>query len=63
MFLRLAIVFGVTRLNSQVMQVKWKVILVYLEIVLISAQDRGMVCTECTIGWKIILDAPDVTPT
>jgi hypothetical protein len=63
MFLRLAIVFGVTRSNSQVMQVKWKLVLVYLEIVLISAQDSGMVYTECTMGWKIILDAPDGTPT
>jgi hypothetical protein len=50
MFLRLAILFGVTRSNSLVMQVKWKLVLVYLEIVIILAQDRGMVCAERTIG-------------
>jgi hypothetical protein len=44
-----------TRLN-------WKVISVYLEIVLILTQDRCMVCAEHTIGSKIILDAPDGTP-
>jgi uncharacterized membrane protein len=63
MFLRLAILFGVTRSNSLVMQVKCNVILVYLEIAIILAQHRGMVCAERTIGWKIILDAPDGTPT
>jgi hypothetical protein len=25
-------------------------------------QDRCMVCSECTIGIEIILDAPDGTP-
>jgi hypothetical protein len=30
-----------------------------LEIVLILTQDRCTVCTECTKGSKIILDAPD----
>ena len=29
---------------------KWKLISVRLEIVLILMQDRCMVCTECTIG-------------
>jgi hypothetical protein len=33
----------------------WKVVSVYLEIVLISMQDRCTVCTEHTIGSKIIL--------
>jgi hypothetical protein len=36
-------------------------ILVCLEIVLILTQDRCMVCTECTIGSEIILDAADAT--
>jgi hypothetical protein len=27
-----------------------------------NTQDRCTVCTECTIGSKIILDAPVVTP-
>jgi hypothetical protein len=35
--------------------VKGKVVLVRLEIVLMSAQDRCMVCDERTIGLEIIL--------
>jgi hypothetical protein len=34
---------------------------VCLEIVLILTQDRFMLCTECTIGLKIILDVADGT--
>jgi hypothetical protein len=45
-----------------VMWVKWKLILVYLEIVLIAALDGCMVCTECTTGMEIILGTPDGTP-
>jgi hypothetical protein len=37
-------------------------VLVCLEIVLILTQDRCTICVECTIGSKIILDAPDGTP-
>jgi hypothetical protein len=33
-----------------------------LEIVLILIQDRCMVCAECTIASKVLLDAPDRTP-
>jgi hypothetical protein len=43
-------------------EVYWMLVLVYLEIVLILMQDRCMVCVERTIGSKIVLDAPDVTP-
>jgi hypothetical protein len=42
--------------------VKWKLILVYLEIVLISAQHRCTICAEGTIGLETILEAPDGTP-
>ena len=42
--------------------IKWKLVLVLLEIVLILTQDRCMVCVEHTIGLEIILDAPDGTP-
>jgi hypothetical protein len=35
--------------------------LVCLEILLIQTQDRCTVCTECTIGLEISLDAPDGT--
>jgi hypothetical protein len=45
----------VTRLN-------WKLVLVYLEIVLILTEDRCMVYAERTIGSEIVLDAPDETP-
>ena len=38
---------------------KWKLVSVHLEIVLVSAQDRCTVCEKRTIGSKIILDAPD----
>jgi hypothetical protein len=39
----------------------WNLILVRSEIVLVSAQDRCIVCAEGTIGLEIILDAPDGT--
>jgi hypothetical protein len=39
----------------------WNLILVRLETVLVSEQDRCTVCTERTIGLEIILDAPDDT--
>ena len=41
--------------------VKWNLILVRLEIVLVSVQDRCMVCAKRTIVTEIIFDAPDVT--
>jgi hypothetical protein len=44
------------------MWVMWNLILVRLEMVLVSVQDRCTVCAERTIGSKIILDAPDGTP-
>jgi hypothetical protein len=44
----------VTRLN-------WKLILVYLETVLILMQDRCTVYAKHTIGLEIVLDAPDRT--
>jgi hypothetical protein len=30
--------------------------------VLVSVQDRCMVCAKHTVGSKIVLDAPDSTP-
>jgi hypothetical protein len=39
-----------------VTRLKWKLVLVHLEIVLILTQDRRTVCAECTIGLKFILD-------
>jgi hypothetical protein len=42
------------------MWVKWKLISVRLEIVLISAQDRCTVCVECSTAWKLIWAHPMV---
>jgi hypothetical protein len=44
------------------MRLKLKRDSVRLEVLLFLAQDRCTVCTECTIGSEIILDAPDGTP-
>jgi hypothetical protein len=33
-----------------------------LETVLVSLQDRCIVCTKRTIGSEIVLDPPDCTP-
>jgi hypothetical protein len=52
--------FGHTQWNSKVMRLKWKLVLVYLGIVLILT--RCTVCVEPTIGSKIGLDASDGTP-
>jgi hypothetical protein len=43
------------------MYVKWKLVLVHLEIVLVLAQDRSTVCAEHTIDLEIIFDAQDGT--
>ena len=43
-------------------RLKWKVVLVCLEIVLTLMQDRCTVCAEHTIGSDIDLDAPDGSP-
>jgi hypothetical protein len=40
----------------------WNLVSVRLETLLVSVQDRCMVCTKRIIGSEIILDAPDGTP-
>jgi hypothetical protein len=40
----------------------WNLVLVYLETVLVSVQDSGMVHAKRTITSEIDLDAPDGTP-
>ena len=42
--------------------VMWNLTSFRLETVLVSVQDECMVCTRCTIGLQIILDATDGTP-
>ena len=43
-------------------RLKWKLVLVLSDIVLILMQDWCMVCVERTIGLEIVLEAPDGTP-
>ena len=43
------------------MWVMWNLASFYLETVLVLVQDSCLVCARCTIGSKIILDAPDGT--
>ena len=45
-----------------VTRLKWKLVLVRLEIVLILTHVRCTVCVKRTIGLKIVFDAPDGTP-
>jgi hypothetical protein len=44
------------------MRLKGKLVLVYLEIVVIRTQDRSIVYAEHTIGSEIVLDTPNGTP-
>ena len=62
MYRRLRNCFGRTRWNSYVTCVMWNLVLVYLEAVLASVQDRCTVCARRTIGSGFILDAPNDTP-
>ena len=47
---------------SKVMRLKWTLVFVRLEIVLMLMEDRCTFCAEHTTGSKIILDIPDGTP-
>ena len=44
------------------MRLKWKLVSVLSDIVLILTQDMCTVHVELTIGSEILLDAPDGTP-
>jgi hypothetical protein len=50
--------FGRTQWNSLVMSVMWNIVLVRLEKVLVSVQDRCTVCTKRTIVFEIVLNTP-----
>jgi hypothetical protein len=39
--------------------VRWNHVSIYLEMLLVSVQDRYTVCAKHTIGSEIVLDAPD----
>ena len=44
------------------MRLKWMLVFVRLEIVLMLTEDRCTVGVEHTTGLKIIVDTPDRTP-
>ena len=52
--------FGSTRWNSQVTRLKWNLVSVRLEIVLVLVQDRCIVWANQ--GLEILSEAPDGTP-
>jgi hypothetical protein len=54
--------FGRTRSDSLVTRLKWKLGLVRLGIVLLLMQDWCLLCTKCSIGIEIVLDALKGTP-
>jgi hypothetical protein len=59
---RLRNCFECTGWYSWVTRLKWKLVLVHLETVLASVQDRCTVCAKCIIALEIILDTLDGTP-
>jgi hypothetical protein len=54
--------FGRTRRSTNMTWVIRNLVLVHLETVLVSEQDRCTVCAKRTIGSEIVLDALDGTP-
>jgi hypothetical protein len=62
MYHRLENCFGCTRWNSQVTCVLENLVLVRLQMVLVSMQDRSTVCAKHAIGSGKILDEIDGTP-
>ena len=53
------IAFGTRECYSEVMYVEWKLVLVRIEIVLVTAKDRCPVCAKCTSGMEIALGTPE----
>ena len=56
------IILGTADGTPRCREVLRKLVSIHLEVVLVSAQDRCMVCAECTLGMEIILGTPDGTP-
>jgi hypothetical protein len=59
---RLSNRFDQIRWYSEVTRLKWKLIFVHLDIVLILTQDGFILYAERSIGLEIVFDAPDGTP-
>ena len=53
------IALGTPEWYTKVSYVKWKLVSVCFEIVLVMAQDRCMVCAECTSAMEITLGIPE----
>jgi hypothetical protein len=60
MFYSLRSRFGRTRWNSKLTSVMWNLVLVHLERVLVSVQDRCTVYAKHIVGSEIILVAPNI---
>ena len=54
--------FGRAQWNSYLTWVMSNLVSIRLETVLVSVQDRCMVCAKHTIGSEIVLETPDGTP-
>jgi hypothetical protein len=59
---RLRNYFGCTGWYSWVTRLKWKLVSVCLDIMVIFIQDRCTVCAKHTVGSEIILDIANGTP-
>jgi hypothetical protein len=59
---RLTNCFGCTGWYSWVTRLKWKLVSVRLETVLVLVQGRCTVCAKHTIASKILLDGPNGMP-
>jgi hypothetical protein len=59
---RLKNCFRCTKMYWWVTRLKWKLISVRLETVLVLVQDRCTIGVKCTIALEIVLGAPDSTP-
>ena len=51
-----------SKIISWMTWVLWNLVLVHLETVFVSVQDRCTVCAKCSIDSEIILDIADGTP-
>jgi sulfur transfer complex TusBCD TusB component (DsrH family) len=62
MYHRLRNCFGCNGWCSWVTRLKWMLVLIRLERVLVLVQDGCTVCAKYTIVSEIVLDTPDGTP-
>ena len=56
------IALGTPEWYSEVMYVEWKLVLVRIEIVSVTAKDRCPVCAKCPRAWKSLWAHPNGTP-